>query len=95
MLLIPPIRRRILASHSRASLCSIGAGFMELVVSRATFNPEIMSFEYSLNLLGTLVHEKRDVLAAFLPRESTKGLLYFLQIIYRPFDTVFIQNILI
>jgi hypothetical protein len=40
MLLLPPIRRRIPASHSRASLCSIGAGFMELVISRGTFNPE-------------------------------------------------------
>ena len=40
MLVLPPIRRRIPASHSRASLCSIGAGFMELVISRGTFNPE-------------------------------------------------------
>jgi hypothetical protein len=40
MLVLPPIRRRILASHRRASLCSIGAGFMELVISHGTFNPE-------------------------------------------------------
>ena len=40
MLVLPPIRRRIPASHSRASLCSIGAGFMELVISLGTFNPE-------------------------------------------------------
>ena len=38
MLVLPPSRRRIPASHSRASLCSIGAGFMELVISRGKFN---------------------------------------------------------
>jgi hypothetical protein len=45
--------------------------------------------------LGTFIHEKRDVLAAFLPSEATKDLHYFLQIIYRPFNAVVIQNILI
>jgi hypothetical protein len=49
-----------------------------------------MSFEYSLNLLGTFIHEKRDVLATFLPSEATKGLHFFLQIIYWPFNTVVI-----
>jgi hypothetical protein len=60
MLVLPPIRRRIPASHRRASLCSIGAGFMELVISRGTFNPENheleQSFEYSFNLLGTFIY---------------------------------------
>ena len=40
MLLLSPIHRQIPASHSRASLCSIGTEFMELVISRGTFNPE-------------------------------------------------------
>jgi hypothetical protein len=55
----------------------------------------MMNFEYSLNLLGTFIHEKRDVLAAFCMSEATKGLHYFLEIIYWPFNTVVIQNILI
>jgi hypothetical protein len=40
-------------------------------------------------LLGTFIHEKRDVFAAFLQNESTKSLHYFLQIIYRPLNAVF------
>jgi hypothetical protein len=59
MLVLPPSRRRIPASHSRASLCSIGAGFMELVISRGTFNSSTDStwaipFNIGTPLLGGL-----------------------------------------
>ena len=83
MLVLPLIRR------------SIGAGFMKLVVSRGTFNPENHELRVQFQLARHIIHEKRDVLAAFLPSEATKGLHYFLQIIYRPFNAVVIQNILI
>jgi hypothetical protein len=95
MLLLPPIHRRIPASHSRASLCSIGAEFMELVISRGTFNPENHELRVQFELARHIHPRKSDVLAAFLPSEATKGLHYFLQTIYRPFNTVVIQNILI
>jgi hypothetical protein len=95
MFVLPPIRRRIPARHSRASLCSIGAGFMELVISRGTFNPENRELRVQFQLARHIIHEKRDVFAAFVPSEATKVFHYFLQIIYRPLNAVVIQNILI
>ena len=67
MLVLPPIRRRIPASHSRASLCSIGAGFMELVISRGTFNPENHELRVQIQLARHIHPRKTRRFGSFSP----------------------------
>ena len=64
---LAPIRRRILASHSRASLCSIGAGFMELVISRGTFNPENHELRVQFQLARHIHPRKTRRFGSFSP----------------------------
>ena len=64
---LAPIRRRIPACHSRASLCSIGAGFMELVISRGTFNPEIHELRVQFELARHIHPRKTRRFGSFSP----------------------------
>jgi hypothetical protein len=64
---LPPIRRRIPASHSRASLCNIGAGFMKLVISRGTFNRENHELRVQLQLARHIHPRKMRRFGSFSP----------------------------
>jgi hypothetical protein len=68
MLVLPLIRRRIPASRdSRASLCSIGAGFMKLVISRGTFNPENHELRVQFQLARHIHPRKTRRFGSFSP----------------------------
>ena len=67
MLVLPLIRRRIHASHSRAFLCSIGAGFMELVISRGTYNPENNELQAQFQLARKIHPGKARCFGSFSP----------------------------
>jgi hypothetical protein len=67
MLVLPPILRRVAASQSRASLCSIGAGFLELVIFRGTFNPENHELRVKFQLARHIHPRKTRRFGSFLP----------------------------
>jgi hypothetical protein len=67
MLVLPLIRRRIPASHSRASVCSIGAEFMELVISRGKFSPEYHELRIQFQLTRHIHPRKTRSFGSFSP----------------------------